>query len=299
MLSQDRNSLPLWCTYARVLRSQRKAEEARQVYRLCSSSLNVEVHTPQDIEHLFSEWAELEWLAGRNDDLLNILVATATSGYQVTQGIAQLLGGKFPADLDIHPYQGSRHLSCISRQNRYVEGPGHQLSSLMQNSQHYYQSPDQASRASVVLHYLFLYVSMDFEKAFQAVQVHAASLPSGSAEQEEVLQLGAKIMFRHSQDHIVRTETQRAFLEYAIALFPSNTIFLSLYFSNEFGTRVYGRLQRLLYETVLLDKEESAGTYLWAIWAESASARRTFWESGGHGAERVRAMYEKAITSTT
>jgi hypothetical protein len=150
-----------------------------------------------------------------------------------------------------------------------------------------------------VLHYLFLYVSMDFEQAFQAVQVHAASLPSGSAEQEEVLQLGAKIMFRHSRDHIVKADTQREFLEYAIALFPSNTIFLSLYFSNEFGTRVYGRLQRLLYESVLLDKDESAGSYLWAVWAESMSARRTFWESGGQGAERVRAMYEKAISSST
>ena len=140
---------------------------------------------------------------------------------------------------------------------------------------------------------------MDCEKVFQAIQVHASSLPSGSAEQEEVLQLGAKILFRHSQDHIVKAETQRGYLEYAIALFPSNTIFLSLFFSNEYGTRVYGRLQRLLYQTVLLDKDESAETYLWAIWAESMSARRTFWESGGHGAERVRAMYEKALTSTT
>ena len=91
MLSQDRNNLSLWCTYARVLRSQRKAEEARQVYRLCSSFLDVQVHKPQDIEHLFSEWAELEWLAGRNDDLLSILVATVTSDYQVPQGIARPL----------------------------------------------------------------------------------------------------------------------------------------------------------------------------------------------------------------
>lgn len=140
---------------------------------------------------------------------------------------------------------------------------------------------------------------MDFDQTFQAVQVHAASLPAGSSEQEEVLQLGAKIMYHHAQASIVKADTQRAFLEYAIALFPSNTIFLSLYFANESGTRVYGRVQRLLYETVLLDKDESAGSYLWSVWAEAMSSRRTFWEDGGRGAERVRAMYEKAISSKT
>jgi hypothetical protein len=91
MLSQDRNNLSLWCTYARVLRSQRKVEEARQVYRLCTSSIDVQIHSPQDIEQMLSEWAELEWLAGRHDDLLNILVATVTSDYRIQEGIARTI----------------------------------------------------------------------------------------------------------------------------------------------------------------------------------------------------------------
>jgi hypothetical protein len=89
ILSQDRNNLSLWCTYARVLRSQRKVEDARQVYRLCTSSIDLQIHFPQDIEQMLSEWAELEWLAGRHDDLLNILVATVTSDYRIPEGMAQ------------------------------------------------------------------------------------------------------------------------------------------------------------------------------------------------------------------
>ncbi|KAJ9104523.1 hypothetical protein QFC21_002019 [Naganishia friedmannii] len=262
LLSQDRSNLTLWCTYARLLRSQRKVEEARQVYRLCCSTYDPLVQSRSDIEYALSEWAELEWLAGRDEELLNVLIAVVSTDYQIPKGKPS------PA--------------------MYLKA-----------KQHYWQSPDLSSRASVVLHYLFLYFSMDFDKAFQAVQVHAASLPAGSSEQEEVLQVGAKIMYRHAQSHIVKADVQRAFLEYAITLFPSNTIFLSLYFANESGTKVYGRLQRLLYEIVLLDKDESAGSYLWSVWAEAISARRTFWEEGGRGAERVRAMYEKAISSKT
>lgn len=87
LLSQDRNNLSMWCTYARMLRSQRKAEEARQVYRLCCSSFDPEVQSATDIEHVFSEWAELEWLAGRNEELLNILIASVSSGYQIPEGL--------------------------------------------------------------------------------------------------------------------------------------------------------------------------------------------------------------------
>ncbi|KAJ9111443.1 hypothetical protein QFC19_001212 [Naganishia cerealis] len=262
LLSQDRSNITLWCTYARLLRSQRKVEEARQVYRLCCSAYDPLVQSHLDIEYALSEWAELEWLAGHREELLNILIAVVSTNYQISEG---------------------KPSSAM-----YLKA-----------KQHYWQSPDSTNRANVVLHYLFLYVSMEFDKAFQAVQVHAASLPAGSAEQEEVLQLGAKIMYRHAQDHVVKADVQRSFLEYAISLFPSNTMFLSLYFANENGARVYGRLQRLLYETVLLDKDESAGSYLWAVWAEATAARRTVWANGGTGAPRVRAMYEKAISSKT
>lgn len=87
LLSQDRNSLSLWCTYARVLRSQRKVEEARQIYRLCCSSFDPQVQLASDIEYVFSEWAELEWLAGHNENLLNILIASVSSEFQIPDGV--------------------------------------------------------------------------------------------------------------------------------------------------------------------------------------------------------------------
>jgi hypothetical protein len=70
-----------------VLRSQRKVEEARQIYRLCCSSFDPQVQLASDIEYVFSEWAELEWLAGDNENLLNILIASVSSGFQVQEGL--------------------------------------------------------------------------------------------------------------------------------------------------------------------------------------------------------------------
>lgn len=87
LLSQDRNNLSLWCTYARILRSQRKAEEARQIYRLCCSSFDPQAQLASDIEYVFSEWAEMEWLAGHNENLVNILIASVSSGFWIPEGL--------------------------------------------------------------------------------------------------------------------------------------------------------------------------------------------------------------------
>jgi hypothetical protein len=86
LLSQDRGNLTLWCTYARLLRSQRKVEEARHVYRLCCSTYNPLVQSRSDVEYALSEWAELEWIAGQEEELLNVLIAVVATDYKISEG---------------------------------------------------------------------------------------------------------------------------------------------------------------------------------------------------------------------
>ena len=75
-------------------------------------------------------------------------------------------------------------------------------------------------------------------------------------------------------------------------------MFLSLYLFGELGNRVYGRVQKLIYE---ISASEEAGVVgsLWAVWAEAMSSHRTFWDKGGGGAERVRNALDRGINSTS
>jgi len=80
--------------------------------------------------------------------------------------------------------------------------------------------------------------------------------------------------------------------------YPDNTSFLSLYLFGELGNRVYGRVQRVVSQLSSADDAGIVG-HLWAVWAESMSSHRTFWDKNGDGAERVRIALDKGINSKT
>ena len=87
MLSDDRENLFLWSSYATLLASQRgKIAEARQVYVTCLSA-DRQVDDPYAVE-LFANWAEMEWLHGENARSLAITVVAsgASNGGHVDLG---------------------------------------------------------------------------------------------------------------------------------------------------------------------------------------------------------------------
>lgn len=106
------------------------------------------------------------------------------------------------------------------------------------------------------------------------------------------LQLGCKLLLR---ENLVKPEIWRSWLDYAIDEFTDNTVFLTLYLRNEANGRAYGRLQRLLHERILSREDCPAETFLWAGWAEGQLAARTFRSPHQGGAERVRAIFDKAV----
>jgi len=150
----------------------------------------------------------------------------------------------------------------------------------------------------LVLAALFAYSTEGVEASQQIVEVEIADLPGQSCEAEEAYQLLARILHLHTSRHASPASLSRDALERAIQAFPNNTSFLSLYLFGELGNRVYGRLQRLVSR---LSSSDNAGVvgHLWAVWAESMSSHRTFWDDNGSGAERVRIALDKGINSTT
>ena len=123
-----------------------------------------------------------------------------------------------------------------------------------------------------------------------------SKVPPGSVEAEEAFETICQTLYIYTSRHASPAALLRHVLELAIASYPNNTQFLSLYLWGELGNRVYGRIQRL---TQHLSTQDGVLGHLWNVWAEAMSAHRTFWDAGGNGAERVRLALDKGINSIT
>ncbi|GAW06042.1 protein [Lentinula edodes] len=69
-LASNRDSLPRWAAHAQLERIRGKSDEARKVYQtvLIASAKPI----PRPCEgHLWSDWADMEWLAGQEEDALS------------------------------------------------------------------------------------------------------------------------------------------------------------------------------------------------------------------------------------
>jgi hypothetical protein len=143
---------------------------------------------------------------------------------------------------------------------------------------------------------LFTYLTGGVDQSRLTIETQLESLPAESYEAEEAYQLLTRILYLHTSRHASPASLSRDALERAINAFPNNTSFLSLYLFGELGNRVYGRIQRLVARLSSSENASIVG-HLWAVWAESMSSHRTFWDEDGTGAERVRIALDKAINS--
>lgn len=120
-------------------------------------------------------------------------------------------------------------------------------------------------------------------------------MPKGHPQGEETLQLLVKIIHFHASRQSAPASLARSILESAIAKYPNNTEFLSLYLWGEANGRVYGRIQRLVSD--LTGEDKGIVAMLWSVWAEAIGSARTFWDSRGGGAERVRRALDRSVNT--
>ena len=140
---------------------------------------------------------------------------------------------------------------------------------------------------------LLAYLSEDLDTALVVFDKQCLQLRSEarqSAEEEEVIALQAKLLFRHTQTKTAfRPGQLRRVLESALADFPNNSIFLSLHFYNELRTRIENRVRRTLDELVLKEDTVTSEGWLFAIYAELHLNARSY------NAEAVRSLFERAV----
>lgn len=188
-----------------------------------------------------------------------------------------------------------RHRSKSLKRNRCVINSVFPLSLI----QEYSVSPLLFERSRVVLSALFTYLTRGINATQDILLQHIRRLPPGSAQAEDAFQLLTKILFEHSSRYPGPASLMRDVLELAIASFPNNTSFLSLYIWSESRGSIYGRVQKLIAK--ITDAADGSGVvgHLWSVWAEGVLAHRTFWDRGGTGAERVRSCLDRGINSAS
>ena len=258
ILSGDRDNAAIWDGYARLEAQRGNITAARGVY---STVLQSDQLAADERLGLYAAWARMEWAAGEEDQSLAAVVAAAT--------------------LDSGLSDASQPPSTIA---------------LLKAKQHYSSIEYPCPFSRLVLAALYAYLTSGIEPAQNVLMQQLKTLRPSSAEAEEVFQLLNRMLYVHTSRHPSPAALSRDTLELAIASFPNNTQFLSLYMWGELGGRIYGRLQGLIAQQL---NSESGGIngQLWSVWAEAMSAHRTFWDAGGGGAERVRNALDKSINS--
>ncbi|KAL8694949.1 MAG: hypothetical protein Q9218_000520 [Villophora microphyllina] len=128
--------------------------------------------------------------------------------------------------------------------------------------------------------------------------------PSARAIEALFRQSFARLLFIHiSQRHPYSPAFIRSFLAESIAVFPHNTIFLSLYAWNESKFRIEDRVRGILRETVLAnhqhcgqhedDGSDHIATHFFAIYTDMH--RRGLFLGSNHNA--IRGSFERALSS--
>ncbi|KAK8866141.1 hypothetical protein IAR55_001292 [Kwoniella newhampshirensis] len=274
ILADDRENFLLWDGYARLERQRGNTAAARIVYVTALQAGRVSRTgsiKPEDEMDLWASWAEMELESGNDAECLEVVVMAAGVGEDGLAGLGDP-GRVAPAPTSI---------------------------AMLKAKQYYTSLSERLSSSELILVTLFTYFSKGIESVRGFCLKRFASSPSSSPEAEELLQLLVRLLYFHTSRHPAPAPLIRDVLEIALASFPNNTIFLSIYLFGELGGRVYGRIQRFISESTTRAEGSGIVSHLWAVWAEGVSAHRTFWDKGGGGAERVRTALDKGINSAT
>ncbi|KAF2143434.1 uncharacterized protein K452DRAFT_214249, partial [Aplosporella prunicola CBS 121167] len=114
-----------------------------------------------------------------------------------------------------------------------------------------------------------------------------------SAANEALHQAKCQLLTYHSQRaRLSKPSITRSELQESIALFPSNTIFLSVYAANEARFRIDDRVRAIMHDVVLKQDAHSIVTWAFSIHTEAQRGAHL-----GGTTHAVRAAFERAVES--
>lgn len=212
-LSTAPHSLFHWAAHGRLEQLRDRLDDARKVYETVLSTPSSTARP--GLGQLWWDWAELEWLAGKADAALKVILRSA--GVEGSGGVV-LLRAKRNLDDNMATVEDGQ-----------AREPWVKIRSLMELLT---SNPEQALRI------------FDSQLLMQKV----------GSTQHERLSVGQLLMlYRHGA--VLRNPTPPALLrervEKALTLYPSNSVLLGLFLEGEKGQGVWGKVRTMLGEGVV------------------------------------------------
>ncbi|KAH8815869.1 NRDE-2, necessary for RNA interference-domain-containing protein [Xylogone sp. PMI_703] len=266
---------------------------------------------------LYNAYAMIEWSQGNKDVAINTFVSILNLSKTLPEGnqkdsIYLWTNWVWGCVEDGDHKTGLRHLLSIPDgipNDKMNFGPA----TLLRSKQHLTMNRDHLLSAEDLQHAI-LYVeclalleylsaassrepqSMDQGDIASAMQIYnsfsdvlIARKQGHTTAHELLLQSATRLLYHHAHRGPFRPALLRHHLANFLALFPSNTIFLSLYAHNEARLRIDNRVRTLLITSTLTPENDTPSSRLFAIRYEMASPTSTI--------HSVRAAFEHAVAS--
>ncbi|KAJ6574984.1 NRDE-2, necessary for RNA interference-domain-containing protein [Mycena capillaripes] len=216
-LSTAPDSLVHWAAHGRLEQLRGRSDDARKVYEtvLSTPSPAARPGTGQ----LWWDWAELEWLAGKADAALKVILRSV--GIEGSGGVV-LLRAKRNLDDNVDAAEDGE-----------AREPWVKLRALME-----------------------LLTSNELEQALQIFDNQLSRETVGSPQHERFILSQLLMLYRHGA--VLRNPTPPVLLrervEKAIKLYPSNSVLLGVFLEGEKGQGVWGKVRAMLGEGLGVEK---------------------------------------------
>ncbi|KAJ7038329.1 NRDE-2, necessary for RNA interference-domain-containing protein [Mycena alexandri] len=210
-LSSAPDSLYHWAAHGRLEQLRDRLDDARKVYETVLSTPSPAARP--GIGQLWWDWAEMEWLAGKSNAALKIILRSA--GVEGSGGIVLL--------------RAKRNLN----DNAEAVGEGRE------------REPWVKLRALMEL-----LSANEPEQALQVFDSRLTTQKAGTAPHESLVVGELLMLYRHGA--VLRNPIPPALLrervEKAVAVYPSNSVVLGLFLEGEKGQGVWGKVRAMLGE---------------------------------------------------
>ncbi|PFH54787.1 hypothetical protein AMATHDRAFT_134942 [Amanita thiersii Skay4041] len=215
MLSNAQDSLLRWMLHAQLERLRGQTDDSRKIYRTVLIASNVDA-MQTGVSQMWWDWAEMEWLAGRNEDAIRIISHSA--GIEGSGGAAILRTKRNLDDVS----QACKKKGTWRDYKAWI-----QLRSLLE----LLSTADPGTAALLYDHYL--------------------SQGKGSVEHEGMTVASLLLLYYHSAilGNPMPPSLLRGRVASALEIYPSNSIILGLFLEGEKGQGVWGRVRAILGES--------------------------------------------------
>ncbi|KAL0951362.1 hypothetical protein HGRIS_008066 [Hohenbuehelia grisea] len=261
-LSVARDSLPHWAAHAKLERRRDRLDDARKVYHtvlIASPPPNSSMYEPVQ---LWWDWAEMEWLAGRNEDAIQVVLKAA--GVEGSGGMSVLRAKRALEDeVALHKFP---------EQWRFVH-------------------------ARIQLRALLELLAADIEAALAVFDrcLQHTSLVTPQDVLCEALTVASLLMtYRHGTvlKNPVPPSLLRERASKALEAYPSNSIAFAMFLEGERGQGVWGRIRGVLGDGGVAREEKDVARRVEEVWV--AGWDKTRWESE---VERTRNGLDGAVVA--